>query len=46
MAVNFNDSSLHADVTETMLLLVACGFGTPEASRYLELVHSHPARTR
>ena len=42
LAVNFNDSSLENDATETMLLLVACGLGTPEASRYLELVHSNP----
>ena len=42
-AVNFNDSSLETDATETMLLLSACGLGTPEASLYLERVHSHPA---
>jgi hypothetical protein len=42
LAVNFNDSSLHADATEMMLLLTACGLGTPEASRYLEEVHTHP----
>jgi len=42
LAVNFNDSSLENDATETMLLLIACGLGTPEASRYLELVHSRP----
>jgi hypothetical protein len=41
-AVNFNDSSLKADCTPTILLLIACGLGTPEASRYLELVHTHP----
>jgi len=39
-AVNFNDSSLEADSTTTVLLLIACGLGTPEASRYLELVKS------
>jgi hypothetical protein len=44
-AVNFNDSSLDADSTATLLLLAACGLGTPEASRYLELVHSHPRGT-
>ncbi|MGH7978248.1 MAG: heparinase II/III domain-containing protein [Limisphaerales bacterium] len=43
LAVNFNDSSLELDSTETMLLLIACGLGSPEASRYLELVHSHPS---
>jgi hypothetical protein len=42
LAVNFNDSSLSPDGTEMMLLLIACGLGTPEASRYLELVHTHP----
>jgi oligo-alginate lyase len=41
-AVNFNDSSLKADCTATILLLTACGLGTPEGGRYLELVHSHP----
>jgi oligo-alginate lyase len=43
--VNFNDSSLESDATETMLLLIACGLGTPEASLYLDLVHSHPPGT-
>ena len=43
--VNFNDSSLAADSTTTVLLLIACGLGTPEASRYLELVHTDPQRT-
>jgi hypothetical protein len=28
-----------------VLLLIACGLGTPEASRYLELVHTHPQGT-
>jgi hypothetical protein len=41
-AVNFNDTLLKADATPTILLLIACGLGTPEASRYLELVHTHP----
>jgi len=36
--VNFNDSSLEDDSTTVVLLLIACGLGTPEASRYLELV--------
>jgi len=39
-AVNFNDSSLDADSTTVVLLLIACGFGTPEAARYLQLVHT------
>ncbi|MBU6399084.1 MAG: heparinase II/III family protein [Verrucomicrobia bacterium] len=41
-AVNFNDSSLETDSTATLLLLIACGLGTPEAGRFLELVHTHP----
>lgn len=41
-AVNFNDSTLHGDVTITILLMIACGLDTPEASRYLELVHTQP----
>ncbi len=40
-AVNFNDSGLLGDSTPTILLLIACGLGTPESSRYLELVHTH-----
>jgi hypothetical protein len=43
-AVNFNDSSLEADSTTAVLLLIACGLGTPEASRYLNLVHSRMQR--
>lgn len=39
--VNFNDSGLEIDSSLTALLLIACGLGTPDASRYLELVHSH-----
>jgi len=38
--VNFNDSSLEDDSTSVVLLLIACGLGTPEGSRYLELVHT------
>jgi oligo-alginate lyase len=41
-AVNFNDSSLETDSTATILLLIACGLGTPEAGRFLEVVHTHP----
>ena len=43
--VNFNDSSLQGDSTLLMLLMIACGLGTPEATRYLELVHTHPQGT-
>lgn len=39
-AVNFNDCSPESDSTTAVLLLIACGLGTPEASRYLELVHA------
>ncbi len=43
-AVNFNDSSPESDSTTAVLLLIACGLGTPEASRYLELVHTRNNR--
>jgi oligo-alginate lyase len=36
--VNFNDSSLEGDASLPVLLLMACGLGTPEAGRYLEFV--------
>ncbi|MGH8024500.1 MAG: heparinase II/III domain-containing protein, partial [Limisphaerales bacterium] len=42
LSVNFNDSSLEIDSSETMLLLIACGLGSPQAGRYLDLVHTHP----
>ena len=45
LSVNFNDSSLEVDATETILLLIACGVGSPEGGRYLKSVHSHPAGT-
>jgi hypothetical protein len=45
LAVNFNDSSLDVDATETMLLLIVCGFNSPEARRYLELVHTRSQGT-
>jgi hypothetical protein len=44
-AVDFNDSSPELDSTSLVLLLIACGLGTPEASRYLELVHTQPRET-
>lgn len=40
--VNFNDSSLGTDASATVLLLIACGLGTPEASRFLELIKPPP----
>jgi hypothetical protein len=45
LTVNFNDSSIDVDSTETMLLLIACGLGSPESDRYLELVHTQPQGT-
>jgi oligo-alginate lyase len=42
LTVNFNDSSLHVDVSETVLLLAACGLGTPQGTRYLKDGNSHP----
>jgi hypothetical protein len=44
-SVNFGDSPMQADVTATMLLLLACGLGTPDVSRYLEHVHTNPQGT-
>ena len=40
--LNFNDCALGTDTSTSILLLIACGLGTPEATRYLELVHSNP----
>jgi len=45
LTVDFNDCTLGVDATETMLLLIACGLGSPESDRYLELVHTHPQGT-
>ncbi len=45
LAVNFDDSTLHVDSTATILLLIACGLGTEDASRYLKHVHTHPEGT-
>ena len=45
LTVNFNDSGLDIDSTSIILLLIACGLGTPESSRYLELVHTQPRET-
>ncbi len=45
LTVNFNDSSLDGDVEGTLLLLIACSLGTPEASCYLERLHAHPQST-
>jgi oligo-alginate lyase len=40
LTINFEDSSIAADCSATLLLLIACGIATPEAARYLELVRS------
>jgi hypothetical protein len=41
-SVNFDDSSLETDSTATLLLLIACGLGTLDSSRYLDRVHTRP----
>jgi hypothetical protein len=45
LTANFDDSPPSVDVTETMLLLAACGFANPDAARYLAHVHTHPQGT-
>lgn len=48
LCIDFNDSALTDDVSETVLLLIACGLGSPDGTRYLEGVHTHqqyPFRT-
>ncbi|MGH9599737.1 MAG: heparinase II/III domain-containing protein [Terracidiphilus sp.] len=44
-SVDFEDAPLHVDVTATILLLAACGLGTPDGARYLKLVQTHPTGT-
>lgn len=44
-AVNFNDSSINADATLTIWLLIACGLGSNDGSRYLQNVHTDPQGT-
>lgn len=41
LCVDFNDSALTDDVSETVLLLIACGLGTSAGTRYLEETHTH-----
>src|ERR1700734_4463399 len=36
LTVNFEDSSLESRSATTVLLLIACGLGSPEAGRYLQ----------
>lgn len=45
LTVNFEDAPPAVDVTETLLLLAACGFSNPDVARYLKLVHSAPQGT-
>lgn len=45
LTVNFDDAPPSVDVTETLLLLAACGIASPGAARYLAHVHTHPQGT-
>jgi hypothetical protein len=45
LTVDFDDSPPSVDVTETLLLLAACGYASPDAARYLAHVHTHPQGT-
>jgi hypothetical protein len=45
LIVNFEDAPAAGDLTETILLLAACGYANPDAARYLKLVHSAPQGT-
>lgn len=45
LTVDFEDAPLSVDVTETLLLLTACGFSSPDSARYLKLVRSAPKGT-
>lgn len=42
LTINFEDCSLKDDTTASVLLLIACGLGTPDAARYLACVHTNP----
>lgn len=42
LSTNFDDGSMAVDSTATVLLLIACGLATPDSSRYLQHVHTHP----
>lgn len=44
-SVNFDDGGPNVDATASILLLIACGFSSPEAANYLKLVHTHPQGT-
>ncbi|MGB6857372.1 MAG: heparinase II/III family protein [Terracidiphilus sp.] len=45
LTVNFDDAPPAVDITETLLLLAACGFSNRDVARYLKLVHSAPQGT-
>jgi oligo-alginate lyase len=45
LTVNFDDAPPSVDVTETLLLLAACGFRSPDIARYLAHVRTHPQGT-
>jgi hypothetical protein len=45
LTVNFDDAPPSVDVSETLLLLAACGFTNPDAVRYLSRVQTHPQGT-
>ena len=45
LSTNFDDGSMAVDSTATVLLLIACGLATPDSSRYLQHVHTHPEGT-
>jgi hypothetical protein len=45
LTVNFDDAPPSVDLTETLLLLAACGFASPDAARCLAHVHTHPQGT-
>jgi hypothetical protein len=45
LTVNLEDSGLEADSSATLLLLIACGVATSEATRYLALVNSRTPDT-
>ena len=45
LTVNFDDAPPSVDLTETLLLLAAYGFASPDAARCLAHVHTHPQGT-
>ena len=45
LTVNFEDAPMAVDVTETLLLLDACGLASEDVARYLAHVHTKPQGT-